>query len=76
MTEAENRKDRFIRVATKRTNDVLEKIRILGNCSNKSSYEYAQEEINQIFSTLERALKETKSRFIFKKKNSFSLKKD
>ena len=74
MNETENRKQRFIRVATKRTNDVLERIRILGNCSNKSSYEYSQEEINKIFGTIECALRETKVRFTVKrKKNNFSL---
>ena len=74
MNETENRKQRFTRVATKRTNDILERIRILGNCSNKSSYEYSQEEINKIFGTIERALRETKARFTAKrKKNNFSL---
>ncbi len=41
----ETRHERFKRVASKRTNEILEKIRILGNCSNKSSYEYTEEEV-------------------------------
>lgn len=74
MNKIENRKERFLRVATKRTNDVLERIRILGNCSNKSSYEYTQEEVNKIFGAIEHTLKETKARFVVKrKKNNFSL---
>lgn len=73
MAKDKSRKDRFIRVATKRTNEVLERIRILGNCSNKSSYEYSQEELSKIFGTIERVLRETKARFITKKKNNFSL---
>lgn len=73
MAKTETRKQRFIRVATKRTKDTLDRIRILGNCSNKSSYEYSQGEINKIFNTLERAIRETKSRFVVKKKNDFSL---
>ncbi len=69
----ESRHDRFKRLATKRTNDILERIRILGNCSNKSSYEYTEEEINKIFSEIERYLKITKARFLSEKREKFKL---
>ena len=39
----ETRKQRFIRLATYRTNLVLEKLRILGNLSNKTNYDYTDE---------------------------------
>jgi len=68
MENKEGRKERFLRVATNRTNEVLEKLRILGNCYNKSSYDYNEEDINKIFSAINKAIKETKSRFINKKK--------
>ena len=60
----ETKQERFKRVATKRTNDILEKIRILGNCSNKSSYEYTEEEINKIFTEIDKQLKLTKGKFL------------
>lgn len=69
----ETRHDRFRRVATKRTNDILEKIRILGNCSNKSSYEYTPDEVNKIFNEIDKQLKLTKAKFIVGKKDSFKL---
>jgi len=69
----ETRHDRFIRIATKRTNEILEKIRILGNCSNKSSYEYTEEEINRIFGEIDKQLKVTKSKFLANKKVTFKL---
>ena len=50
----ENRDDRFKRVAARRTNDIIRRIRLLGNCSNRSSYNYTEEQINKIFSALER----------------------
>ena len=50
----------FKRIAGKRTNEVLEKIRILGNCSNRSSCEYTAEEVNKIFSEIDRQIKLTK----------------
>lgn len=71
--EQESRHERFKRVAAKRTNDILEKIRILSNCSNKSSYEYTEEEINRIFSEIEKKLKLTKAKFLTGKRERFKL---
>ena len=59
----ETRKDRFNRLASKRTNDLINKIRILGNCSNKRSYEYTEEDVNKIFRAIEKELKLTKAKF-------------
>lgn len=71
--EQESRHERFKRIASKRTNDILEKIRILGNCSNKSSYEYTEEEINKIFSEIDKQLKLTKAKFLGGKRERFKL---
>lgn len=74
MLSKETRDERFKRIATKRTNDVLDKIRILSNCSNKSGYDYGREEINKIFNTIERSLKEARGKFYLSKKgNKFKL---
>lgn len=69
----ENRHERFKRLAAKRTNEILEKIRILGNCSNKSSYEYTEEEVNKIFSEIDKQLKLTKAKFLAGKRERFKL---
>ena len=69
----ESRHERFKRIASKRTNDIFEKIRILGNCSNKSSYEYTEEEVNKIFSELDKQLKLTKAKFLAGKRERFRL---
>lgn len=71
--EQETRSERFKRVASKRTNEILEKIRILGNCSNKSSYEYTEDGINKIFSEIDKQLKLTKAKFVSGKKEKFQL---
>ena len=71
--ENETRNDRFKRLASKRTNEILEKIRILGNCSNRSSYEYTDDEVNKIFSEIERLLKITKAKFVAEKREKFKL---
>jgi len=68
-----SKRERFLSVAEARTNTVLEKIRILGNCSNKSLYEYTKEEIDRIFKAIQEKLNETKARFIVKKEKGFKL---
>lgn len=68
-----DKKERFKRLAVYRTNEVLKKLRVLGNCSNRSAYEYSEEEINKIFSEIERRTKEIKSKFHFNKDNKFKL---
>lgn len=70
----ETPRDRFKRLATDRTNTILQRIKILGNCSNRQAYEYTEEEINKIFSEIDRAVKETKMKFHFSsKKREFKL---
>jgi len=59
----EDRATRFRRVAERRTDVVLRSIRILGNCSNKSSYQYSDDEISKIFKVIEEQLRITKARF-------------
>ncbi|MEO0067943.1 MAG: hypothetical protein ABIK23_02270 [candidate division WOR-3 bacterium] len=59
----ETKAERFKRVATRRTLKVLEALRILGNCSNRSEYEYTEEDIKKIFNAIEKQLSEVKARF-------------
>lgn len=59
----ESKKDRFKRSATSRTNEVLYRLKVLGNCSNKQLYEFSEKDINRIFSEIEKKVKETKARF-------------
>ena len=69
----EDRKDRFKRLASYRTNEILKKLKVLGNCSNRSAYDYSEEEISKIFSEIDRAVKETKGKFSFRKHKEFKL---
>lgn len=67
------KKERFKRLATKRTNNVLQKLKVLGNCSNRQIYEYSEEQVDAMFSVIEKKLKEVKSKFHFPKETSFKL---
>jgi len=60
---AESKHDKFVRVAENRTNKIINMIRLLGNCSNKSTYEYSETEVKNIFNAIEAELKMAKSRF-------------
>lgn len=55
--------ERFKRVAENRTNKIIEQIRLLGNCSNRSNYEYKDEDVKKIFAAIEAELKETKQKY-------------
>ena len=59
----ETPQERFKRLAEKRTNEVLRKLRILGNCSNRQAYSYTRADVDKIFSAIERKAREIKAKF-------------
>ena len=69
----ETNRERFKRLAALRTNIVLKRLKVLGNCANRSVYEYTEEDINKIFSEIERKIKEVKAKFHFPKSKEFKL---
>lgn len=72
-SQSETRADRFKRLATQRTNAIIDKLRLLGNLSNKSNYEYSEEDIRKIMSAIDTQLKIIKARFTGSKKSEFKL---
>ena len=62
-TKREIRRARFVRVAERRTRLVIEKLRVLGNCSNKGVYEFNSTDVDRIFSALQRELEQARRRF-------------
>ena len=69
----ETPKERFKRIATVRTNAVLDRLRILGNLSNRQMYSYSEEDINKIFSAISKQLKEVRVKFNSRKEKEFKL---
>lgn len=59
----DERRARFIRVAERRTREILHKLRLLGNCSNKSAYSYTEEEVELVFSAIQEQLDAARTRF-------------
>lgn len=57
------RRERFVRIAERRTNRVLNDIRLLGNTSNRHLYLYSPADIEKIFSAIEARLVEVRGKF-------------
>ena len=62
---SQNKRERFKRLASTRTSEVLKRIKILSNCANRSAYDYSEEEISKIFSAIDKAVKDSRSKFYF-----------
>jgi len=57
------RAEAFRRVAEKRTERVLDSLRLLGQCSNRRSYEYSDEQVAKIFREIRIALRRAEQKF-------------
>lgn len=68
-----SKRENFKRLAEQRTNTILKKLKILGNCSNRSAYDYTEEDIAKIFMAIDKMVKETRAKFYFPKQKSFKL---
>lgn len=66
-------RERFKALAENRTNSILNGIRILSHCSNKTLYEFTNDEIEKIFYAIDEALSEAKTKFKDKDKKRFTL---
>lgn len=69
----ESRQEKFKRLATQRTNAVLDKLRLLGNLSNKANYDYSDEDTRKIFKAIDNQLKNIKLKFVSGTKREFRL---
>ena len=59
----ETKREKFVRLAEARTNKIIDMLRLLGNCSNKSNYDYSDADVQKIFIAIEKELKSTKMKF-------------
>ena len=65
---AKPRRERFKRVAERRTRRLLADIRLLANCANRSAYDYSDGDVEKIFGAIEREVATARSRFERKQK--------
>jgi hypothetical protein len=75
MARDEDR-EKFVKLAQARVNRVIKDIQLIGNLSNRSNYDYSDEDITKIFKALNEELSLCRKRFDRKKKGgsvSFTL---
>lgn len=59
----ENDRDKFVQLAEARVSKALKDIRLIGNLSNRSNYDYTEQDAKKIYSALKKAVDEMKQRF-------------
>ena len=59
----ETRQQKFTRLAEQRVNSILDKIRLLGQLSNRSNYEYTDAQVETIFKAIQKDLSAVKLKF-------------
>lgn len=58
-----DRRAKFVELATKRVNRAVRDIRLIGNLSNRSAYEYTEEDAKKIVRAVQRELDTMRSKF-------------
>ena len=61
--EISAKRQRFIRIAERRVNSILDGLDNLGKCSNRRNYEYTDNEVRRIFREIGRKVKEVQLQF-------------
>jgi len=71
--DAAKKRENFKRLAEKRTQNILDDLRVLTNLANTSNYEYDEEEVKKIFSAIESAVRAAKKEFSEELNSKFKL---
>jgi hypothetical protein len=58
-----SKRDKFVELAEKRVSRALNDLRLIGNLSNRSAYEFSEEDAKKIFRVLQRELDTARLRF-------------
>jgi hypothetical protein len=58
-----DKRAKFVEIATRRVNRVIKEIRLISNLSNRSAYEYTEDDIRKITRALQKELDTMKGRF-------------
>jgi len=58
----ESKRDKFVKIAEKRTANAMKSIRIIGKLGNKSHYEYDEKDVKKIIGALSKEVEGLKHR--------------
>lgn len=56
-------REKFVRLANKRVSNALKSIQLIGNLSNRSNYDYTEEDVQKIFRALQDELGACRKKF-------------
>ena len=73
MTRQEDR-GKFVKLAQSRVSKAIKDIQLIGNLSNRSNYDYTDEDITKIFRALNEEIGACKKRFELSKKKNAGIK--
>ena len=62
-------RDRFVRMADRRVNRIMDALEKLGDCSNQRNYDYSNTYIKKIFEKIDKKLKKIRLKFQGTSKN-------
>ena len=69
-----SKREKFIELAESRVTKTINHLKLIGNLSNRSHYEYYKNDINKIFKRLKTELKNAEEKFLVNfKNNNFKL---
>ena len=63
MSNSEEKRERFQRVASRRVQLIIDGLSSLTNCSNTNNYEYSEEEVVKMFKAIKEELKNAETIF-------------
>lgn len=58
-----DKRAKFVELAENRVNRAIKDLRLIGNLSNRSAYDFTDEDIRKIFRVLQKELDSSKGRF-------------
>ena len=59
-----SKREKFVELANKRVTSAIDKMRLIGNLSDKRYYEFTDKDTKQIFDALSKELNSIKTKFI------------
>ncbi len=63
MSSDRNKRERFVELGEARVRKAAQMLRLIGNLSNTSNYDYSQEDAQKIFSALDNEMKLLRAKF-------------
>lgn len=63
LVTRETKRDKFVRLAENRTNNIIKNLNLLGNLNNSNYYDYSKSDIDKIFRAIKSSYESSRKRF-------------